>query len=606
MQPASTQGSSENGSNPWRRWGPIAGIAVVVALGAGVLVATGGGGDDDDSTEPGTQASTGQPETVAPTTTQPATASTAPANTGSTTATSVTSATTMPSGEITYPLSFSQAQEQGIEVEWGDRCDTETGRLAIPDPYAQECMAPFEGDNGGATDEGVTGDSIKIVFYMDQETDPIIRFITDAVASDDTNKQRVESMKNIVRYYEAYHEMYGRHVEVIGFEASGNANDEVAARADAVRVAEEIKPFMVWGGPALTPAFGDELAARGVLCMSCATSQPDSFYEQNDPFIWGVDAGPKQKQDHVFEFIQKQLIGKPATHAGDDFVDTERKFGLIYIDTGSGQSELADRFAASMRDAGAPFAEVVQYALDPATIQQTALQTITRMKSAGVTTVVFSGDPVAPREFTREATAQNYFPEWVIAAAALVDTTAFARTYDQDQWNHAFGVSVIPARVSPEVSGVQYYYEWFTGEEPPAETRLNTDVLPAAVFFPVLQGVGPNLTRESWAEALAAGNPTTTGGISVASLDWGDDRWPDYDHHGVDDTTLIWWDPAATGQDELRRDGAGMYQFVNGGARYQVGEWPSQDEMFDQSNSVTIYNERPPSELVKDYPSPAG
>ena len=36
-------------------------------------------------------------------------------------------------------------------------------------------------------------DSIKIVLYMDQETDPIIRYITDAVASDDTNTQRVES-----------------------------------------------------------------------------------------------------------------------------------------------------------------------------------------------------------------------------------------------------------------------------------------------------------------------------------------------------------------------------------------------------------------------------
>ena len=38
-----------------------------------------------------------------------------------------------------------------------------------------------------------------------------------------------------------------------------------------------------------------------------------------------------------------------------------------------------------MEGAGAPLAEVIPYALDPATIQQTALQAITRLKSAGVT-----------------------------------------------------------------------------------------------------------------------------------------------------------------------------------------------------------------------------
>ena len=39
------------------------------------------------------------------------------------------------------------------------------------------------------------------------------------------------------------------------------------------------------------------------------------------------------------------------------------------------------------------------------------------MKAAGVTTIVFSGDPVAPRDFTKEATAQEYFPEWFIAGS---------------------------------------------------------------------------------------------------------------------------------------------------------------------------------------------
>ena len=139
-----------------------------------------------------------------------------------TTAAGSTPTPTTGAGEITYPLSFPDAEEQGIEVDWGERCNTETGRLAIPDPYAQVCFAPFEGDNGGATDEGVTADSIKIVLYQEQEADPIIKYITDAVASDDTNAQRFETMQNMVRYYEAYHEMYGRTVELIGSRRAGS------------------------------------------------------------------------------------------------------------------------------------------------------------------------------------------------------------------------------------------------------------------------------------------------------------------------------------------------------------------------------------------------
>ena len=75
-----------------------------------------------------------------------------------------------------------------------------------------------------------------------------------------------------------------------------------------------------------------------------------------------------------------------------------------------------------------------------------------------------------PVDFTREATAQEYFPEWFVAASTLVDTTAFARTYDQEQWEHAFGISHLSARTLPEVSGYYSLYKWFTGGEEPAAT----------------------------------------------------------------------------------------------------------------------------------------
>ena len=109
----------------------------------------------------------------------------------------------------------------------------------------RQCYAPFEGDNGGVTSPGVTADTIKLVWYLAPEQDPIINYITDAIAGDDTNDQRIETMENVVRFYHTYYELYGRRIELIPFQGTGFAIDEVAARADAVRIAEEIEPFAV-------------------------------------------------------------------------------------------------------------------------------------------------------------------------------------------------------------------------------------------------------------------------------------------------------------------------------------------------------------------------
>lgn len=594
MQPASTSGASGGNNRQLKRWGPIAGVLAVVAVAVGVLLAT--RNDDSNSVVAGTT-TVAVAETTAPQDT------TAPTDTGATTQT-----TDAPAAEITFPLSFPQAVEQGIEgdVDWGDRCDTSTGRLAVPDYFAPECMAPFTGDNGSATATGVTADEITLVNYVGQSGDPIIAYITDAINNDDTTQDYFDTMKGLVDYYQAFYELYGRTINLVTFEGTGGATDEVAARADAATIAEQYSPFAVLGGPALTSAFADELSARKVLCIGCTPGQPSEFYTDRDPYVWGLDGSALQKQTHVLEFIRKQLIGKNAEHGGDAVKALPRSFGLVYLESSGASKNLADRFAGEMEKAGAPFAAVSAYQLDPASIQQTASQVITKMKAAGVTSIVFSGDPVAPRDFTNEATAQEYFPEWIVAASTLVDVTAFARTYDQQQWSHAFGVTQLAARTDPTTSGSYANYEWFTGQAPPAANTIGVISPNPALFFTVVQGVGPNLTPESFRDTLFASQGTRPG-ISQPYLTYGDKGYwggvPDY--QGVDDATAFWWDAAATGVDEIRREGTGMYQYVDGGLRYLPGAWPTEDKLFNPDGAVAIYAAAPAGEERGDYPSPA-
>ncbi len=70
--------------------------------------------------------------------------------------------------------------------------------------------------------------------------------------------------------------------------------------------------------------------------------------------------------------------------------------------------------------------------------------------------------------------------------------------------------------------------------------------------------------------------------ITQPYLSWGGpDLWPYVDYSGIDDATLIWWDPTATGPDEIRRDGTGMWQYADGGARFLPGAWPTDSHLFD-------------------------
>ena len=63
--------------------------------------------------------------------------------------------------------------------------------------------------------------------------------------------------------------------------------------------------------------------------------------------------------------------------------ETTRTFGLVYIESSQASKDLADTYAAGMEAMGVPFVEVLPYTLDPATLQATASQVISKLKAVG-------------------------------------------------------------------------------------------------------------------------------------------------------------------------------------------------------------------------------
>jgi Periplasmic binding protein len=569
MQPSTDQPSGSSAGRQLRRYGPLVAILVVLAVVAGVLVFAGGDDDDGDDVATDQDQASGAPEGV---------------------------------------LSFQQAEEEGRldEVTFPEGCDEERGRVAIPSYFSPPCYADIEGDNGGATATGVTADSIKVVAYIPIDDDPILNLITGSVGIEDTGDETEATYQGYRDLYQSYYQTYGREVELVAYRATGTAIDEEAARADAQAIAD-MEPFAVWGGPVLTSAFADELAAREVICVGCLGGGLPDWYDERSPYVINVGKMGDQTRLTFVEYITKKLAGRNAEFAGDEAMhDQERVFGSVNLEINEESATLSERFQSDLEDEGVEITERVAYAFDPGRLQEQADQIMARMKAAGVTTILFRGDPVAPANLTQAATAQDYFPEWVVDGSNLVDSTVFARTYDQEQWAHAFGVSSLTARAEPLEQNYNFIYRWWTGEEPPARDT-NPVLYPGpSLFFNALQVAGPNLTAQTLQDGLFSSEPTPEA-ITNPSISFGDHGiWPYTDYNGVDDATEIWWDPDETGPDEIDRDDTGMWRYVDGGRRYGYGEWTDEpSKVFQEEGSIAILEDPPEDERPPDYPSPA-
>lgn len=491
-------------------------------------------------------------------------------------------------------------------VPWGSNCDVKRGTVAIPLTYAPPCVKPFSGDNGGATSQGVTADTITIALYQAQP-DILENVALQRSGSDESLVNETATVQQYIDFFEAHYETYGRKLKLVVVKGSGDPGSDEAGRADAIKVATEVKAFASFGGPSQTEAYAQELAARGVLCLGdCMLASSQKFVDQRAPNIWLTLPAVDQSAVHWAKFIG-ELNGRPAEYAGDAAMTRRKRvFGLVRFDeTFAGFQEAGKQFLNRLTSAGINVAVDAPYELDLGRAQENARNTIAKLKSAHVTTVMFAGDPLTPTYLTTEATAQKYFPEWVILGAAYSDTSLFGRTYDKAQWKHAFGVSSLYVPTPTRIDQYADIIQWQTGKPPKAKTYKLLVQAPL-IFYTALHLAGPDLTPAHFRDGLFR-FPSAKTDPSQIHLSWGHHGiWPTTDYFGSDDATIIWWNPDAKGIDEVGNEGTGMWEYADGGKRYLPNQWPkAAPKLFDAPSSVSQFDRFPAGDGPPRYPSPA-
>lgn len=470
--------------------------------------------------------------------------------------------------------------------------------------YQPPCVL-WSGPNGGATARGVLPDKIVVVRWMGQ-VDEATQAILEANKLADDEETRARAYEALRRYSNRHSVTYGREVVLVKLPAGGPSNDDRAMRADAVKIAEDMKAFAVIEGTpdaGIPKVLAQELARRGVICM-CTSSFSSQFYLENPPYIFGT--GLPTSTDYAIqigEFIGKRVAGRNAKWAGDDLNPTQgyrtkkRVFGLLYIEGARDRVDpegkrYADRQKAELAKYGVKLAVSRGYLYDPGRNQNDISTVIADFRDKGVTTLIAAVDPLSPILITREATNQRWFPEWFVTGSGLSDTTTAGRLYDSNQWSRAYGIS--PLWVTWEnvnkSSGYRAFHHGMPGRQPGDEgVLINIYAAFVGQVFIGVQLAGPILTRDSFSQAMY--RFPFTGGIPGGPLvGWTRDR-----PTAIKDFTEVWFDINRQGKDERGEQGNGMMMKVDGGIRYVLGSWPrTEPKAFVENGKEIAVSDNPP------------
>jgi hypothetical protein len=488
------------------------------------------------------------------------------------------------------------------------------------DPNSPPCVPFYEGDNGGETWQGVTGDEIRVIFYTSDslsvpdpgeedppEESPAAGTYCDIDDPPDSNPEcldqvggirdhnQVREVRALSTFFNKRFQSYGRHIHFYVYYSSGAATP-ASRRSDAHGNWETIQPFAVidyafFGG--YNEVYADAMARRKVLVFSNFSGLANSIYKANAPYLWTFWPDVEHWAEQYTSYLcQKVIPFDTVKHAGGTVENGQpRRYGFLSTnDEGyPGLQRFASLVKANIRRGcpGGHRANVVgewyfpnaQYSVDndPAALQA-ARQNVAEMQTSGVTTVLWAGGQEVAHG--SEMNTSQYFPEIIMAGDLINDFGYPAQHQDQNAFEHAWLMTNrLREDRAQDVPCVNAYRE--------ADPGASRDDVSAAcgiyrsfhMVFRSIQVAGPFLTPD----AVDQGNHAVP---KLASLDpyTAACFFDPGDYSCVKDAHESWYDPSAPDPDGDPGE-RGCWRIVDGGKRYLAGTWEGDDtDVFKDSS----------------------
>lgn len=475
-------------------------------------------------------------------------------------------------------------------VQRQKRC---VGGRQTEDPNSPPCQSYFEGDNGGNTWLGVTGDEITVVFAIrtsntiDQgqgtvEPSPasgtycdvdLLDCDTDPDTDPDENAHIYLRIANAFsRYFNTRYQTYGRHVHLhIYYTGASSAS---AARGDAADNYDRLQPFaaILDLGTGFTTEYISAMAQNESMVFGALQGEPRSYFQRHAPKVWSYWPDTENWADSFTSYVcTKAGPNSKVNHAGAPYPGQPRVYGLLstrdpgfqafhhmknLTAAGLGQCGINIKVEKSFRQSGFWFDN-----RNRGQDRAEAAQNMAAFQDADVNTIIWAGGSEV--QHSEAGAAIGYFPEIIVAGDADMDGRGFASRQQQDFWHNAWAHSnMIPDAIKEKTPGYQAYKE-----AEPNGTDYNWAINQYRQYFMLffaIQVAGPKIAPPAVDAGMHAIQRRESTGPYLASC-W----FHPGDFSCVKDFNEMYYDK--NGQDP--NGNVGCYRLVRGGLRYAADRW---------------------------------
>src|SRR4051812_47481417 len=454
----------------------------------------------------------------------------------------------------------------GVQPCPGGRKDQVPG-----DPYSPPCYA-FSGDNGGATNKGVTATDIHVAYRVLNEKgfQQTLAALAGAQLSDSPDDIK-RTITALAEFFNKRYQFYGRHLVFDFYNGVGSNTSELlgGGRDKAEADAETVKSMGAFADMSGTSEpYANALGHRGILNFGDPYLSTN-WHDQHAPFSWSLAVDGTSVAKMAAEYSVKRLGGpngqvKNAKWAGGSLASQPRKVATMAPEN-SWYQESVQVAKKTSEDAGFKMADNIEYQLNLDTMSNQANNIIPKLKSEGITTIFCGCDPIMPVFLTGEMNRENYFPEIVILGTALTDADIVGQLWNQEAAKHAFGVSSLEEPVPPQQT---IAYEAYKSVRPNDEPAFSVDL----IYFQMqmmaigIQMAGPNLTPQTFQKGMFS----YPGRLGPAGY-W---AFGPHDYTAANDVREIYWSPNAVSKYNGKQGGSIDPQ---PGTRWLPGQIPAGD-----------------------------
>ena len=474
------------------------------------------------------------------------------------------------------------------------------------DPLSPPCVPFFEGDNFGKTYSiGVTGDEIRLSFYIDGGID----YITSSAAdnrlapsdaiydlfktpeenqkANDENESRpehitVKAMRVWQAYFNQRFQTYKRRVHFFMHFASGNSPED--RRADAARAMKDIGPFAV-----VSVAEGNEetflnaMARKGVLNFGSFGVRPQSFFRGFDRKVWGYLPSVEQQMKSYGSYLCQQVIGREPSLAAPDLRerarlenDGKRRIGILYVNSPDypGFQLMANLVKKKVEECKGEVEAEATFgtcclAQDPSGANSMNSQ-IADFQQKGITTILWTGGITG--NWARAAAQSGYLPEYIILGDTILDAKHPVRLSQSSAAFDGRAIVVSPQAFQPALKQqlCSQAYREIDKRTPDQDLAYTCNYYTNLFqFFVGVQVAGPRLTPTTIDKGFHA-IPQRYNGSPVVPACF----YEQHDYTCVKDGAAYIWDADDVAPGDQQ---PGCWKGIEGGRRYAPNNWPNEN-----------------------------